>query len=241
MPHSMTAYAHSVEKTPWGEISCELRSVNHRYLEISPRLAEELRHLEPEVRDVIGKRIKRGRVDCTMRFQQQAQELAGLELDTKQARLVLAAGEQLRDLSVDLRPLRAIDVLRWPGVVQAGQVDAEQLSTLTMATLNKALDEFVVVRQREGQRLVALLQQRRTQMVEILGRVREMLPGSYAAFRERIESRMGEVREQMDPARLEQEMVIYIQRADVAEEVDRLQVHLDEVYSVLEKDQPMGR
>ena len=126
-------------------------------------------------------------------------------------------------------------------VVQAAQVDTEQLSALTLAALNKALDEFIAVRQREGHRLVALLHDRLEQMIKIVAQIRQMLPDVYAAFRERIESRMGEVRDQMDPSRLEQEMVIYIQRADVAEEVDRLQVHLDEVSSVLQQDQPMGR
>ncbi len=241
MPHSMTAFAQSVETATWGEISCELRSVNHRYLEISPRLSEELRQLEPEIREIIGQRIKRGRVECGIRFQQQTGALDGLEMDFEQARLVIAAGEHLRNFAVDLQPLRAIDVMRWPGVVQAAQVDTEQLSALTLAALNKALDEFIAVRQREGHRLVALLRNRLEQMIKIVSQVRQMLPDVYAAFRERIESRMGEVRDQMDPSRLEQEMVIYIQRADVAEEVDRLQVHLDEVGSVLEQDQPMGR
>lgn len=241
MPHSMTAFAQCVETAPWGEISCELRSVNHRYLEISPRLSEELRQLEPEIREIIGQRVKRGRVDCGIRFQQQTGVLEGLEVDLEQARLVIAAGEQLRNFAVDLQPLRVIDVLRWPGVVQAAQVDTEQLSALTLAALNKALDEFIAVRQREGHRLVALLRDRLERMIKIVSQVRQMLPDVYAAFRERIESRMGEVRDQMDPSRLEQEMVIYIQRADVAEEVDRLQVHLDEVGSVLQQDQPMGR
>ena len=211
MPHSMTAFAQCVETAPWGEISCELRSVNHRYLEISPRLSEELRQLEPEIREIIGQRVKRGRVDCGIRFQQQTGVLEGLEVDLEQARLVIAAGEQLRNFAVDLQPLRVIDVLRWPGVVQAAQVDTEQLSALTLAALNKALDEFIAVRQREGHRLVALLRDRLERMIKIVSQVRQMLPDVYAAFRERIESRMGEVRDQMDPSRLEQEMVIYMQ------------------------------
>lgn len=241
MPHSMTAYAQSVEATPWGDISCELRSVNHRYLEISPRLSEEIRHLEPQLRESIGKRIKRGRVDCTMRFQAREEWSDELEPDLDRARRMIKVAEQLGDLSADLQPLRVIDIMRWPGIIQVAQADPEELAQAAVRALNTALDEFVAVRRREGERLVKLLQQRFSDMGNIAAKVRELLPEAYAAFRERIEARLGEIRDELDPARLEQEMVVYIQRADVAEEIDRLGVHLDEVQSVLAQEQPIGR
>ena len=128
MAHSMTAYAQSVEATPWGDISCELRSVNHRYLEISPRLAEEIRHLEPQLREHIGKRIKRGRVDCTMRFQVREEWSDELEPDLDRARRMIKVAEQLGDLAADLQPLRVIDIMRWPGIIQVTQADPEELA-----------------------------------------------------------------------------------------------------------------
>jgi len=241
MSHSMTAYAQRVEATPWGDITCELRSVNHRYLEISPRLGEELRHMEPEVRETIGKKIKRGRVECTMRLQSRGEWSDELELDVDRVRRMVAVAEKLQAEIPVLEPLRTIDVMRWPGILRSAEYDQEGLAKATLTALEAALKEFVAVRRREGDRLMELLRQRLGEMDKIVAQVRTLLPDVYAAFRERIQTRLGEVRNEMDPARLEQEMVVYIQRADVAEEVDRLGVHLEELAAVLKQDQPVGR
>jgi len=241
MPHSMTAYAQRAESTPWGDVTCELRSVNHRYLEISPRLSDELRQLEPGVRDLIARRIKRGRVDCTLRFKAGDQWSDELELNLDRVRRMLAVAQIVHDQGNDMQPLRVIDVMRWPGVIQQVEVDPEQLESAARRALDTALQELVVVRAREGGRLRDVLRDRFHAMEEVITAARSVVPAANTRLRERVEERLREIKDELDPSRLEQEIVLYIQRTDVAEEVDRLRIHLAEVREVVERDEPVGR
>ncbi len=241
MPHSMTAFARSSGQSDWGEIVCELRSVNHRYLEISPRLSEEIRYLEPQIRDLVGERVRRGRVDCNMRLQARDVSAEALHLDVELVRRVVSAAHQIRDQSADILPLRVVDVLRWPGVIQTAAVDTDRLAAAVLTVLTAAVDDLVETRRREGARLGEILRQRVEEMSQIVDQVRAMLPRINQAIRERVERRLQEVRGELDPARVEQEIVLYVQRSDITEEIDRLVLHLDEVRSVLGKRHPIGR
>lgn len=240
MIHSMTAFARRGADTPWGTLTWELRSVNHRYLELGIRLPEELRALEPRVRELMQARLKRGKVDAGLWFTRAAATDAVLDAAQVHRLQELAASAQ-REAGAPLAPLRAIDVLRWPGVMQNAAIDVESLGGAALALLSQALDELAETRAREGARLQELLLTRLTAMEKIVAGVRTVLPAMATLFRERLETRLKEVKEQLDPARLEQEIVLFANRTDVAEELDRLTAHFAECRRVLHAGEQAGR
>ncbi|MHB8535944.1 MAG: YicC/YloC family endoribonuclease [Sulfuricaulis sp.] len=242
---SMTAFARHEAATPWGALTWELRSVNHRYLEISLRLPEELRSLEPPVRELIGKRAVRGKVDGTLRFQPGESASAELSPDVNLVSKLITTGKALVDTAAaaggTVTPLRAIDILRWPGVLKAPPLDVESLGTTALDALSAAIEELVTTRSREGARLQEFMLQRLQAMEQLVVKARELLPDATRLFRERLETRLKEIQQQMDPARLEQEMVLFAHKADVAEEIDRLTAHFSEIRRVFDQSGPIGR
>ena len=240
MIHSMTAFARREAETPWGTLTWELRSVNHRYLDLGMRLPEELRALEPRVRELMQARLKRGKVDAGLWFTRAAATDAALDAGQVRRLQELAASAQ-REAGAALAPLRAIDVLRWPGVMQSAAIDVESLGGEALALLARALDELVDTRAREGARLQELLLARLAAMEKIVAGVRTVLPEMAKLYRERLETRLQEVKEQLDPARMEQEIVLFANRTDVAEELDRLNAHLAECRRVLAAGEQAGR
>ena len=240
MIHSMTAFARREADTPWGGLTWELRSVNHRYLDLGMRLPEELRALEPRVRELMQARLKRGKVDAGLWFTRAAATDAALDAGQVRRLQELAASAQ-RAAGAVLAPLRAIDVLRWPGVMQSAAIDVESLGGEALALLARALDELADTRAREGARLQELLLARLAAMEKIVAGVHAVLPEMARLYRERLEARLKEVREGLDPARLEQEMVLFANRTDVAEELDRLNAHFAECRRVLNAGEQAGR
>ena len=240
MTFSMTAFARRAADTPAGALVWELRSVNHRYLDISLRLPEELRALEAGARELVARRLERGKLDATLRFQAH-DALASASLDAAAANQLLRAADAVHDLTPGLAPLSAIDVLRWPGVMRAPALDAESLGGSAMELLGAALDELINTRQREGERLRGLIEERLRGIRGLLERMTTLLPEIARDYRARLEARLGEIRTQLDPTRLEQEMVLFATRADVSEEFDRLRAHVAEVERVLGGRGQVGR
>jgi len=242
---SMTAFARQEAGTPWGALTWELRSVNHRYLEISLRLPEELRALEPHVRELIGRHAARGKVDGTLRFQPGESATAELSPDVGLISRLIASGKMVGDMAMaadtTVSPLRAIDILRWPGVLKAPPLDVESLGAAALETLSAALGELVTTRKREGARLQEFMLQRLQAMEQLVVQAKELLPEATRLFRERLETRLKEIRQQLDPARLEQEMVLFAHKADVTEEIDRLTAHFTEIRRVFDQSGPIGR
>ena len=150
MTSSMTAYSQAAETTPLGELGCELRSVNHRYLEISPRLPDELRSLEQDLRDAISAKLKRGRVDCFVRLQTGSDSVDSLQLNVELVEQLGKLAADLNEVLPDLDGLRAVDILRWPGIVQAEEVDLDRMKEHLLAALAMALDGMTAARAREG-------------------------------------------------------------------------------------------
>ena len=241
MPYSMTAFSRTSGQTPWGEITCELRSVNHRYLEINPRLPDEVRSLEPQIRDRIAQHVKRGRVDCNIRLQQQELGAEDVNVNTDLVAKVITVADQIHARNSNLQPLRVVDVLRWPGVVLAPQLDEDQVGTVAMECLEGAIHQLVDIRKREGERLLSALLVKLEGAKEIVDGLKKSVPDWQQQFRQRVEKRLEDARVELDPSRLEQELVIYIQKSDVSEEIDRLDAHLEELSSVFQQDQPIGR
>src|SRR5690606_15834495 len=222
-----------------GALAWELRSVNHRYLDVSLRLPEELRAIETAAREAIARRLERGKLDATLRYQ--PREVVPAALDTAAVHQLLEAAQQVQALAPAAAPLAVADVLRWPGVLRAPALDAEALAAAALELLGGALDELVAARAREGARLRALVEERLRAIAALLARLAQLLPEVAREYRARLEARLGEVRAQLDPTRLEQELVLYATRADVSEEVDRLNAHVAEVTRVLEGQGAVGR
>ncbi len=241
MIRSMTAFARHQVRDACGELTWEIRSVNHRYLETTVRLPEELRAIESGVRERVGQRLGRGKVECNLRFRPAAEAMGEIRLNERLVTQLLDASQQLlKFLHTSALPT-VTDIMQWPGVLEAAEQDFTPVQQAALQALDAALDELVAAREREGARLEALIRQRLTAMREQVGRARERMPLVIEGVRERLRARLAEVAETLDSARLEQEMVLLAQRLDVDEEMDRLATHLDEVERVLGSDEPVGR
>ncbi|MBT8115702.1 MAG: YicC family protein [Arenicella sp.] len=239
MTNSMTAYAQAATETEIGELSCEIRGVNHRYLDIAPRMPEELRVYEGELRDAISARLTRGRIDCFVRLKES--DSGSLVPNAELAGDLQELLTEMHALVPDMQPLRAIDVLHWPGMLQAKQIEPAVIKASLMQVLNSALDDLLSARAQEGAKLSGLIDERLTKMSGIIADIETFLPELETNYRARLDEKLAEIRDQLDAARLEQEMVIFLHKTDVAEELDRLRVHIEEVSAVLDKNEPSGR
>ena len=237
---SMTSFARREQDTAFGSLRWELRSVNHRYLDVSLRMPDELRGLELKVRELVAERLKRGKVECGLRFQAADQD-RDFAVDHE---LVKRLSKGLADVSHLLNnpaPINPIEVLRWPGVMRVEERDMAPLYEAALGLLDEALDDMIDSRAREGEKLKAVMLQRWDGIDALVGRVNERLPDLRLALRQKMESRLGELKEQLEPGRLEQERALLAQKMDVDEEVDRLSAHVQEVRHILERDEPVGR
>jgi uncharacterized protein (TIGR00255 family) len=241
MTFSMTAFARRDRDTPWGSLVWELRSVNHRYLEVVSRLPDELRSLEPQIRHLVGQQLARGKVDCTLRFQPKDLSTGEFELNQGVIQKIVDASAKIQALAPDSASLRAIDILRWPGVLKTVELDADALGREAIELLSQALSELVDTRDREGGRLQQIVIQRLQAMQQVLGGVRGALTDVRQQFRQRLQERLAELKQEIDPIRLEQEIALLAQKTDVQEEFDRLQTHVNEVQRVLNEAGPIGR
>jgi uncharacterized protein (TIGR00255 family) len=237
----MTAFARESATGELGELTWELRSVNHRFLEVFVRLPEDLRALDPAVRERVNARLGRGKLDCALRFSAVPGAGTSLALNLPYLRQLLAAGEEVAHLLGRPAEADAFDLLRWPGVVQERDMDLRPVREQALALLDAALDAMVIVRKREGERLAALIRERCERLLVSVARVRERMPQVMEEVRRRILDRLAEVRAELDPQRLEQELALLAQRLDVDEEMDRLAAHVEEVGSVLASAEPVGR
>ncbi len=240
MVHSMTAFARHEQATAHGTLSWELRSVNHRYLEPHLRLPEAFRDLEGAVREALRQGLSRGKVECTLRF---AEENAGkqLQVDSERARQVIAAAEQVAALIRQPAPLNPLEVLAWPGVLVADSADPQALNAAALKLFDQALSELKAGRAREGAELAKLLNERLDSILEEVAALRELVPQMLAGQRQKIETRFAEMQAELDPQRLEQELVLLAQKSDVAEELDRLSTHVSEARRVLKAGGAAGR
>ena len=239
MVHSMTAFARVEQAGTHGTLSWELRSVNHRYLEPHLRLPDAFRDLEGAVREALRQGLSRGKVECTLRF---AEETAGksLQVDQERARQLVAA-EGVAALIRQPAPLDPLAVLAWPGVLVADSADPQALNAAALEAFGQALEQLKAGRSREGLELAKLLNDRLDAMLVEVGNLRELVPTMLANQRQKILDRFAELKAELDPQRLEQELVLLAQKSDVAEELDRLATHVGEVRRVLKAGGAAGR
>ena len=238
---SMTGFARREATAAWGTLVCELRSVNHRFLEASLRLPDELRVAEGELRTRLAKQLRRGKVDCSINYRRPAGSAGALEIDSAALERLLGAVQLVARTMPQAAAVNALDVLRWPGVVRDESAVGDELLAAAYAVFGATLDELVAARAREGARLRELLEQRCTGLETLVADVRARLPEVQARMRARLKERLAELAASADPERLEQELAILLQRLDVDEELERLSGHIAEVRRVIGGNEPAGR
>jgi len=241
MISSMTAFARELHRGDEGELVWEIRTVNHRYLEVFVRLPEDLRGLETAVRERVGQRLKRGKVDCGLRYRPGAAGSGALSVNRALTQSLLAASVELGELLGQPAPPSPMELMRWPGVLEEQPKDLSPVQAGALALLDRTLDGLLDTRRREGARLADMMRERCTGMQEHTRQVRARMPQVLQEIRQRIATKLQEAMQQLDEQRLEQEMVLLAQRLDVDEEMDRLATHLDEVVRVLGQGGAVGR
>lgn len=241
MIYSMTAFSRIQNQGEWGTLVCEIRSINHRYLEIGLHLPDVLRGLEMAVRDTIRKSVKRGKIDCAIRFQPAVGNDNSVSVNTSLAKALIKAGEEIAGLINKPAPLAPNDILRFPGVLESKEIDAAIIEKHLFTLLQTALADLVAARSREGEELKQLFLQRMDLLQNELAKVKKRLPQVLLEQRERLLKRLADAKVELDLGRLEQEMVMFAQRIDVAEEIDRTETHILEVKRILAEGGLIGR
>ncbi|MCP5427460.1 MAG: YicC family protein [Chromatiaceae bacterium] len=241
MTSSMTAFARVQDISTDGELTWEIRSVNHRFLELMVRLPEELRALDPIVRERVAKRLGRGKVDCSLRYKPASDSDAGVKVNFRLAQQIIDCAGEISKLLHDSSPLRAMDILSWPGVLESDDKDLTPLQKRASDCLERALSSLVETREREGAKLAELVAQRCASLRLEVAKVISLMPAILEAMRARLRARLSELAEELDPARLEQEIALLAQKMDVAEEMDRLNAHIQEVETILQRKGAVGR
>ncbi|HVE44597.1 MAG TPA: YicC/YloC family endoribonuclease [Gammaproteobacteria bacterium] len=237
---SMTAFART--QTESGELVCEIRSINHRYLEMSAHLPDGLRAFEMPLREVVRSHVKRGKVDFSIRYQRAQQaEQTSFVLNTALAKNLCEASDRIKKYLPESAPVNPADILAMPGVLIMKEMDVEALKDQVLAVMTLAVKELMLARAREGNELKALFLQRADGMRQLLLKVQAQLPKVIADQQERLMKRFKEAAIELDPQRLEQEMLFFIQKIDITEEIERIQTHLDELARILKEGGLVGR
>ena len=241
MLRSMTGYGRAEVSHDAGVMVCEVRSVNHRYLETSLRLPEEVRALEPMIRELIGQRVKRGKVDLSLRLTRQSAETQEIAVNRELAQQIISAAESLRapgDLGSAIDPLA---VLAWPGVVAEPRPDTDTLRATAKQLISDALGDFVASREREGEKILAMLSERLDGVTRASVQIRDNRSHVVERQAARLRAKLAELDVSVDEHRLEQELVYAAQRLDVDEELDRLDAHVSEMQNIFTRKEPVGR
>ena len=237
---SMTGFASASEETPQGSLAVELKTVNHRYLEFQTRIPEEFRPLEPAMREAVAAKLTRGKVDVNLRFRPADAGASEIRINDalldQLERSAVIVGKRFPKMSVDFTGL-----LAWPGLLLREEVDQEGLRQAALDLLDRALEDMLATRQREGERLGAFLRERLDAVERIVADVRTWLPDIRSVLRARLVARLAEVAQAAEPGRLEQELVLQLSRMDVDEELDRMSAHIAEARRILALPDAVGR
>ncbi len=241
MTKSMTAFARIQKNLDEGDIIWEIRSVNHRFLELHLKMPEDFRAFETRFREIFRHRLKRGKLECYLRFNAGARQAETINVNHEQAKTLVDACKEINAILHQPSEVNPIDVLQWPGVVQESKIDMKPVFEASVESLNAALDELIANREREGERLRDLLIQRCDAIQQIVNQARDNLPEIHARYQQRLRDRIDEIKVEVNRDRLEQELVHLAQKMDVDEELDRLDCHLKEINDILNRDEAVGR
>lgn len=242
MIHSMTAFARAQSQSEQGSFVCEMRSINHRYLEISMHLPEMLRALEMSMRECIRQILKRGKIECSIRYQpSQHTDIAAVSINTPLAQALCRASEKIATFLQQAAPVCPTDILRFPGVIETQETDLSSLQKDVLTLLDKTVHDLLAARAREGEELKQLFLQRMDLLQQELAKVRERLPQVMIDQQERLHKRFADAKIELDPGRLEQEIVMFAHKVDISEEIDRTETHISEVRRILKQGGMAGR
>jgi uncharacterized protein (TIGR00255 family) len=241
MTCSMTAFARKEKQGDWGHAIWELRSVNHRYLEFSFSLPEPLSYLEPLLRKQLSKNLQRGRIDIRLRYKPLTNKATLIEVDENLASSLIQAYTKIANLAQSSHALNPNELLHWPHLLKCPDLTYESLQPNLIALFSETLADLCQIRMQEGEVLFLLIKQRLLKLQELIYQAKNQLPSILTLQREKILTRLSDAKINLDTNRLEQEMLLFMQKMDVAEELDRLQIHLNEFKKHLEKDQAQGK
>lgn len=241
MTNSMTAFARKEKQAEWGLVTWEVRSVNHRYLEIVLSLPDTFSHLEPLIRKQMQACLQRGRVEAKLRYKSYLNKTMPIEIDEELTRSLIGAYKQIGHLAHTNTPLNPGELLRWPQLLKFPELSTEVIQPELMALFSATLEDFCKVRSIEGEAIFELLNRRLIKLADLLQHIQAQLPHILNLQREKLLARLHEIKTTLDPNRLEQEMLLFTQKTDVAEELDRLQIHLHEFKNLLLKKQAQGK
>ena len=241
MLHSMTGFARQSVESDIGTLTWELRAVNHRYLDVQLRLPEELRPKENEFRQLVSQYLSRGKVECSLNFRRALNQAQEMRIDFDLIELI---GTRISDMKVklnDIGHVDPIDLLRWPGVIQQTEIDAEPLFAEAGALLETTLQALADMRASEGERIGEMILSRCDDIDALADGVKARMPEVLEAAAQKQRDRIAKLDIEADPARLETELALIAQKLDVDEEIDRLGSHVTEIRDVLNNDEPVGR
>lgn len=237
---SMTAFARCVVATDTGSYTWEIRSVNHRYAEVFLRMPEEFRSLESPLRSTLLERVKRGKIDCNLRVESTA-EIGELTINDALARSLSDALSAVNAITGKQTEVNPMDILKWPGVIESHQLDNEQSAADVHNAFEQAVAQLIDSRRREGTKLGDMVAERCDGIAVQIAELRRRVPEIIESIHARHTQRLSDYAQDLDKARIEQECALLMQKLDIAEELDRLEAHLDEVRRVLKKGSPAGR
>ncbi len=241
MIFSMTGFAALEREITNGVLIVELRSVNHRYLELQLKLDDSLRGFEPLVRELVTAKLGRGKVECRLSLMQRVDQVNQSELDDAVLQQLAKMTAKVQQHFPQSQPLSVANILHWPGVVLGGAVDNEILADEIRASLTQVLQELADSRGREGAKLKKLILERLADMEKLVEQVKPLLPLQIKAYQERLTAKLQEAMKSLDEERIRQELIMFAQRVDVDEELTRLTAHLQEVKRILDADSAAGK
>jgi uncharacterized protein (TIGR00255 family) len=238
---SMTGYATAARELAWGSVSVELRSVNHRYLDVSFRMPDELRPAETALREAIAATVTRGKVECRVAYALRSGAQNSTDLDATLLAQLLELNSKVRSALPEARTLTVADILRWPGMLGADELPVDELRTTASELMPEVLREFGAARAREGEKLAAVILERAADMRTRIAVVQPRMPGIIAAFQDKLNARLKDALVSADDERVRQEIALFVNKIDVDEELSRLATHLDELERILKKGGAAGK
>ena len=240
MPRSMTAFARNRRELAWGTISCEIRSLNHRFLETSFRLPESFRQTENSLREIARAKLQRGKIDCTIQLTLTENENL-LKANILLARRYIDVAEKISNEIQNPAPISALEVMRWPGIIIDKELNTDKIENEVLELFKNTIGQLLEGRAREGEKLVEMILLRLLNMEEQIRKIKISLPKILESQRTRLRDRLAQIKQDLDNDRVEQEMVLVANRADVNEELDRLEAHIFEVRRTLKSKEAIGR
>ncbi len=238
---SMTGYATAARELAWGSVSVELRSVNHRYLDVSFRMPDELRPAETALREAIAATVTRGKVECRVAYALRSGAQNSSELDATLLAQLLELNAKVRGVLPEARALTVADILRWPGMLGTDELPVDELRNTASELIPEVLREFGAARAREGEKLAAVILERAADMRTRIAVVQPRMPGIIAAFQDKLNARLKDALVSADDERVRQEIALFVNKIDVDEELSRLATHLDELDRILKKGGAAGK